>query len=67
MAMACAWCRRAGLSESDVADVAQNVFAAVFRSIKRFRREGPGDNFHGWLWKITGNEVLMLFRRHTLG
>jgi RNA polymerase sigma-70 factor (ECF subfamily) len=58
-----AWCRRAGLNESDVADVAQNVFAAVFRSIKQFRREGPRDTFRGWLWKITRNEVLMLLRR----
>ena len=58
-----AWCRQAGLSEPDIADIAQNVFASVFKSIKQFRHESPGDSFRGWLWRITRNEVLMLLRR----
>ncbi len=58
-----AWCRQAGLPESDTADVAQNVFLAVFKNIAQFRREGPNDSFRGWLWRITRNEVLMLVRR----
>jgi RNA polymerase sigma-70 factor (ECF subfamily) len=56
------WCRQAGLTEVDTADVAQNVFAAVFRNVKRFRRQQPGDSFRGWLWQITRNEVLMFLR-----
>jgi len=61
--MVYAWCRRAGLTEADISDVAQNVFSSVFQKIGQFRREGLGDTFRGWLWKITRNEVLMLFRQ----
>jgi RNA polymerase sigma-70 factor (ECF subfamily) len=57
------WCRQAGLTESDVADVSQNVFTAVYKGIETFRRRDGGDNFRGWLWRVTRNEVLMLFRR----
>jgi RNA polymerase sigma-70 factor (ECF subfamily) len=57
------WCRRTGLSGADVADVAQDVFLSVYRSIKGFRRERPGDTFCGWLWQITRNAVLSHFRR----
>jgi hypothetical protein len=47
------WCRGAGVSEADAADVSQEVFAAVARHITEFRRERPGDSFRGWLWTIT--------------
>jgi RNA polymerase sigma-70 factor (ECF subfamily) len=57
------WCRQAGLAESDVADVSQNAFTAVYKSIETFRRRDGDDNFRGWLWRVTRNEVLMLFRR----
>jgi RNA polymerase sigma-70 factor (ECF subfamily) len=58
-----AWCRHAGLTESDTADVAQNVFLSVFKKVQQFRREGPHDSFRGWLWRITRNEILMLVRQ----
>lgn len=58
-----AWCRHAGLTESDAADVAQNVFLSVFKNVQRFRREGPDDTFRGWLWRISRNEILMLVRQ----
>jgi RNA polymerase sigma-70 factor (ECF subfamily) len=58
------WCRQAGLAESDVADVCQNVFTAVYKSIETFRLRDSADNFRGWLWRITRNEVLMFYRRH---
>jgi RNA polymerase sigma-70 factor (ECF subfamily) len=51
------WCRRAGVSEADAADVSQEVFAAVARHIADFRRDRPGDSFRGWLWTITRNKV----------
>ncbi len=57
-----AWCRQAGLAESDTADVAQNVFLSVFRSIRHFHRDRPGDSFRGWLWTVTRNEVLKFLR-----
>jgi RNA polymerase sigma-70 factor (ECF subfamily) len=59
------WCRQAGLTEPDIADVGQNVFAAVFRSIGRFHRGGPGGSLRGWLWRITRNEVIALYRQRS--
>lgn len=58
-----AWCRRAGLASADVADVAQEVFLAVYRSMGRFRHDQPSDTFRGWLWQITRNAVLAHQRR----
>src|SRR5262249_6259988 len=54
------WCRHKGLSPEDAADVRQEVFLAVARSIAGFRRERPGDSFRGWLWTITLNKVRSL-------
>jgi len=59
-----AWCRRSGLAPADVADVAQEVFLAVYRSIGGFRHGQPGDTFRGWLWQITRNAILANQRRH---
>jgi RNA polymerase sigma-70 factor (ECF subfamily) len=59
------WCRRAGVSEADAADVCQEVFTAVARHIADFRRERPGDSFRGWLWTITRNKVRDHWRRQT--
>jgi len=58
-----AWCRQTGLASADVADVAQDVFLSVYRSIAGFRRDRPGDTFRGWLWQITRNAVLAHQRR----
>jgi RNA polymerase sigma-70 factor, ECF subfamily len=57
------WCRRAGVSETDAADVSQEVFSAVARSIGNFRRERPSDSFRGWLWTITHNKIRDHWRR----
>lgn len=59
------WARRAGLQESDVADVTQDVFQILFRSLERFRKEKPGDTFRGWLWTITRNELRRFFRKQS--
>lgn len=58
------WVRRAGLQDSDAADVVQNVFQIVFKSLGRFRRDRAGDTFRGWLWTITRNEIRGWFRKH---
>ena len=50
------WCRKAGLSEQDAADVGQEVFAAVSRNIADFRRERPGDSFRGWVCIISATK-----------
>jgi RNA polymerase sigma-70 factor (ECF subfamily) len=51
------WCIRARLQPTDAADVGQEVFTAVARAIKRFRREREGDSFRGWLYTITRNKI----------
>jgi RNA polymerase sigma-70 factor (ECF subfamily) len=56
------WCRRAGVREADVDDIAQEVFQAVSTSLGRFHRDRPGDSFRGWLRGVTRNKVLDLFR-----
>lgn len=59
------WCRRWALRPEDVADVFQEVFAAVDERIGTFRRDEPGDSFRGWLWTITRNKVTDYIRRVT--
>jgi RNA polymerase sigma-70 factor (ECF subfamily) len=57
------WCRQAGLSQDDTADVFQEVFQSVARNLARFHRERSGDSFRGWLRTITRNKVNDHFRR----
>lgn len=57
------WCRQQGLRAEDAADVGQEVFAAVARSVATFRRDRPGDSFRGWLWAITRSKLCDHWRR----
>jgi RNA polymerase sigma-70 factor (ECF subfamily) len=57
------WCRRAGLSPEDSADVRQEVFRSVARGITTFRRDRPGDSFRGWLYATTRRRVVDYLRR----
>jgi RNA polymerase sigma-70 factor (ECF subfamily) len=57
------WCRRAGLSREDSADVFQEVFRSVAEHVLDFRRDRPGDSFRGWLRTITRHKTLDHFRR----
>jgi RNA polymerase sigma-70 factor (ECF subfamily) len=57
------WARLAGLQDTDVEDVRQEVFLAVSGSLETFRRENPGDTFRGWLRTITRFKVADLLRR----
>jgi RNA polymerase sigma-70 factor (ECF subfamily) len=57
------WCARGGVRGADADDVAQEVFHAAARHLENFRRDRPGDSFHGWLRGITRNMVLQHFRR----
>jgi RNA polymerase sigma-70 factor (ECF subfamily) len=58
-----AWCRRLGVTEQDVVDVLQDVFAAVASNLTRFRKEQPHDTFRGWLSTIARNKVRDYYRR----
>jgi RNA polymerase sigma-70 factor (ECF subfamily) len=57
------WCRRKGLNDSEIADVAQDVFLAVHRAIAAFDPARPGATFRGWLWTITLNKIRERARR----
>jgi len=56
------WARKQGLTEHDAADVMQDVFASVARSIAGFETRRTG-SFRSWLWTITRNQLATLFRR----
>jgi RNA polymerase sigma-70 factor (ECF subfamily) len=51
------WGRQAGLQPADAADVGQEVFRAVARTVADFHRDREGDTFHGWLRAITRNKI----------
>ena len=52
------WCRQAGIVQHEVADVTQEVFAAVASSLGQFRPDQPGTTFRGWMRGITRNKLL---------
>jgi RNA polymerase sigma-70 factor (ECF subfamily) len=57
------WCRRFRLGPADSADVMQEVFAAVAKSIPEYRQR-PTGTLRGWLWTITQNKVRDLSRKN---
>jgi RNA polymerase sigma-70 factor (ECF subfamily) len=59
------WCIRRGVATAERADVVQDVFLAVYRSIGDFDHEQPGATFRGWLWRITLNKIRERARRRT--
>ena len=44
------WCRNANVPTDAIPDVAQEVFLAAFRDVKRFDSNVPNATFRGWLW-----------------
>lgn len=61
------WCRRAGISRQDRADVLQEVFRAVARNIAKLRLDRPGDSFRAWLRTIVQSKAADHFRRQGRG
>jgi RNA polymerase sigma-70 factor (ECF subfamily) len=58
------WCSGAGLQADDAADICQDVFRAVARSIATFQRPtSHAGAFRGWLRKVTRNCLHDHFRR----
>ena len=60
------WCRRWGVAEQDIADLLQDVFAAVAAHLPRFRKDQPADTFRGWLATIARNKVHDYHRRRAV-
>lgn len=58
------WCRRSGMNSEDAADIGQEVFRAVARTIGGYRHDRPSDTFGGWLRTITRNKIRDHARRH---
>jgi RNA polymerase sigma-70 factor (ECF subfamily) len=57
------WYRQWGAAPDDVADLVQEVFAAVSPDLKAFRPDRPGATFRGWLRGIARNKFSDHFRR----
>lgn len=56
------WCQQAGLQQSDLQDVFQDVFYTIARSIERYRPIENG-TFRGWLRTLTRNKLNDHFRK----
>lgn len=57
------WCIRQGLSESDAADLAQEVFGKINTHLEQFHKDSSGGSFRGWICRITHNEIAEFHRR----
>lgn len=55
-------CRASSLSPHDSADVTQEVFRRIYRTIPNFRRDEPGQGFRRWLRTIASNVIVDHFR-----
>lgn len=55
-------CRSSGLQQDQAADVVQNVFVSVHRSLGKFEQDGQKQGFRRWLRTITRNAVVDYFR-----
>jgi RNA polymerase sigma-70 factor, ECF subfamily len=56
------WCRRAGLSADDSADVVQDVFLAVAKRVGDFRHDPVNGSFRAWLRAICRFKVADHYR-----
>jgi len=59
------WTRKAQLQNYDAADVVQEVFHAVAKSISKFESGDDLPPFRAWLWGITRHKILDHFRKLT--
>ena len=56
------WCRAQRLQPNDAADVCQEVFASVFKSVETFQPAASQGSFRAWLWGITRHRLLDFYR-----
>jgi len=57
------WATRSGLDHAAAEDIVQDVFLSVHRSIGKFDPTVKGATFQGWLWRITRNSLLQMWRQ----
>ena len=51
------WCRQAGIAEQDIADVSQEVFAAISSSLTKFDTGREGATFRSWMRGIVRHKL----------
>ncbi len=51
------WAKLCGLQSEYAADMAQEVWASVAKSIPTFQRDAQSGSFRGWLWTIARNKA----------
>lgn len=56
------WLRSSQLSQEDSADIVQEVFQSVVKSLPDFGRDGKPTKFRAWLWGITRNRLMDHYR-----
>ena len=57
------WGRRAGLNKADLADVFQETFLAVSKSLPKFERQDGQAKFRAWLKTVTLSKVSNHYER----
>lgn len=57
------WCRQAGLSEDDTADVFQETFQIVAKKLDTFKPQRPVASFRSWLKTIVRTKTIDHHRR----
>ena len=56
------WCRRSGADWHMTADCIQEVFIVLSNRLDTFRPTGLSGAFRAWLWSISRNKLIDLFR-----
>jgi RNA polymerase sigma-70 factor, ECF subfamily len=58
------WCRSHDVGPEDSADILQEVFRSVASHIDAFEKKDGEGSFRGWLWTITRNRILDLWKKN---
>lgn len=61
------WLRRAGLQETDVSDLVQEVLTVLVRELPQFRYDPERGAFRAWLRTITTNRLRAFLRSRRTG
>jgi len=56
------WCRRSGADWHMTADCIQEVFLVLTNRLDTFRPTGESGAFRAWLWSVSRNKLVDLFR-----
>ena len=57
------WCRQSGIPEHEIADLSQEVFAAVASSLATFQSDRAGTTFRAWMRGIARHKLWHHARR----